>query len=209
MRICKLASVAVRSEAPVPAVAQGSNPIRRKCSSQSSSKRRDDKMKCFTRWVSRNTALLALVVTTMNVYMAHSSYKVLQGTQTAAIFSQFQLQYNAIAARFPADMLKPDFRPMIGSDDFRKLRDYWIFCYAQWYETNKADPGAYNDLWVTYYSGLVLNAMDIPSLRYALIIMMQTYGHQEYMQEFYDALRQLAADKGKPLIVDAVAGGKT
>ena len=81
-------------------------------------------MKQFMSWVSRNTALLALIVTTMNVYMAHSSYKVLQGTQKAAIFSQFQLQYNAIAARFPAEMLKPDFRPAPGSDDFRKLQDY-------------------------------------------------------------------------------------
>ena len=165
-------------------------------------------MKQFMSWVSRNTALLALVVTTMNVYMAHSSYVVLQGTQKAAIFSQFQLQYSAIAARFPAEMLKPDFRPVVGSDDFRKLQDYWIFCYAQWYETNKADPGSYNDLWVNYYSGLVLNAMDIPSLRYTLIIMMQTYGHQQYMHEFYNALSNLAANEGKPLTTDVTPGTK-
>ena len=50
--------------------------------------------------------------------------------------------------------------------------------------------------------------MDIPSLRYTLIIMMQTYGHQEYMQEFYNALRSLAANKGKPLATDAAPGAK-
>ena len=97
-------------------------------------------------------------------------------------------------------MLKPDFRPVVGSDDFRKLQDYWIFCYAEWYETNKGDPTSYNELWVNYYSGLILNAMDIPSLRYTLIIMMHDYGHQKYMQEFYIAMHNLAASEGKSLV---------
>jgi hypothetical protein len=161
-------------------------------------------MKQFMSWVSRNTALLALVVTAANALVAHSSYTLNQGTQKAAIFSQFQQQYTAIEGRFPPQMQQPDFRPPVGSDDFRKLQDYWIFCYAEWYETNIGDPASYNDLWVNYYSDLILNAMDIPSLRYTLAIMMRDYGaNRKYMQEFYSALRHLAANAGKPLTADA------
>lgn len=105
-------------------------------------------------------------------------------------------------------MQQSDFRLAVGSDDFRKLEDYGIFCYAEWFETNKGDPASYNDLWVAYYSGLILNAMDVPSLRYTLIIMMQDYGHQEYMQEFYNDMRGLAAKEGKPLTADATAVAK-
>jgi hypothetical protein len=161
-------------------------------------------MKQSSSWISIVIAAFALIATSANVYFAHSSYVLNQGTQKAAIFSQFQQQYTAIEGRFPALMQKPDFRPAVGSDDFRKLQDYWIFCYAEWYETNIADPASYNDLWVNYYSDLILNAMDIPSLRYTLVIMMRDYGvNRKYMQEFYSAMRRLAADAGKPLSANA------
>ena len=62
-------------------------------------------MKQFMGFVSKNVAMLALVVTTMNAYLAHSTYTLNQGTQKAAIFSQFQQQYTAIEARFPAEGL--------------------------------------------------------------------------------------------------------
>jgi hypothetical protein len=144
--------------------------------------------------------LFALIATVVNVLVAHSSYELNQETQQAAIFSQFQQQYNSIAARFPDHLLDPHFRPARGTDDYRRIEDYWIFCYAEWYETQKGQPDLYRELWTNYYSGLIQNALETPSLRYVLISMFENYGvKRQDMREFYSALRDLAANEGEPL----------
>jgi hypothetical protein len=45
-------------------------------------------------WISTVIAGLALMATIVNAFVAHSSYLLNQGTQKAAIFPQFQQQYN-------------------------------------------------------------------------------------------------------------------
>jgi hypothetical protein len=157
-------------------------------------------------WISTGIASLALVATSVNVYYTNSSYRLNQETQKATIFSQFQQQYSAIDGRFPAEVLSPDYHPARGSDEYRRLLDYWIFCYSEWYETQKNGAASYKDLWDDYYAGLISHAFDIPSLRFVLMDMFQSYGTDgKDMQEFYNALRQLAADKGKPLVGETQA----
>lgn len=145
--------------------------------------------------------MLALGFTTINVYVSYLSYQLGSDIQQSAIFAQFQMQYNMIASRFPAPLLDPTFRPVHGSEDYRRLTDYWIFCYAQWFETEKSRFASHRALWTQYYSGLVLNALEIPSLRYVFLEMQKDYGvNRPEMQEFYRAIGELAAKAGQPLV---------
>ena len=97
-------------------------------------------------------------------------------------------------------MLKADFRPERGSDDYRKLEDYWIFCFAEWYATEKVLPQSRDLLWNRYYAELIGNALATPSLRYVFTDMRQYYGAgSSDWVEFYGAISRLAKAGGHPL----------
>jgi hypothetical protein len=160
-------------------------------------------MRWHPNWVSVGVSALALAVSACVAYTSYNSLVLNRETQQAALFAQFQQEYTAVAARFPPQIYDPDFRPVRGSDEYKRLEDYWVFCYAEWYATNKTRSAAYHELWNSYYSDLVLNALNTPSLRYVLIDMFHNYGvKRTTLQEFYEALRNLARSEGETLDID-------
>jgi len=153
-----------------------------------------------SKWISILVAVMAAIITGANAYVTYLSYSLNTENQKAALFSQFQNEYNSIASRFPDKVLNPDFKPARGSGDYKKLQDYWIFCYAEWYQTKRRGQTTFVDMWDNYYSGLISNALEIPSLRYVIQDMMKFYGlKQGNVRDFYSEMRVLAINNGTPL----------
>ncbi|MDI9849892.1 hypothetical protein QM467_17760 [Rhodoblastus sp. 17X3] len=161
---------------------------------------------------SRNAPLiissLAMIGTMINAFVGANSfnvnkeaYQLNQDNLKTTVFLQLQQHYNAVAASLPEKMFEPDFRPEPGSADYRKILNYLLVCYAEWYETNKMSNGAYVGLWSNYYSGLIQNALvQFPSVRHVLEDMMLSYGTNDpNIQEFYLTMRILAEQGGKRL----------
>ncbi len=162
-------------------------------------------------WVAIFVSALALIATSINAYSAYSSFELNRETQRAqlnisreaqrtAIFAQFQQQYTFVFARFPAKFLNPNFRPKRGTDAYARLEAYWLFCFSEWYATNRLAPDAYADLWDTYYTPLIMNGVSIPSLHYVLEDMISDYPLErgDY-RNFFKALANLARKAGNPL----------
>ena len=133
-----------------------------------------------------------------------SNFGVNSDTQKAALFSQFQQQYSAVRLAFPADPNNPMFKPAPETDDYDRLEAYWLFCFAEWYATNRLSPAAYSTLWKEYYSPLIMNALDTPSLRYALETMLVRFPHNrgDY-RAFFMEIADLARTSGNPLSDEA------
>jgi hypothetical protein len=90
-------------------------------------------------WVSVGISGLALAASAWVAYTSYISLVVGREAQQIALFTQFEQEFTAVAARFPPRIYDPDFRPERGSDDYKRLEDYWIFCYAEWYATNNTN----------------------------------------------------------------------
>ena len=155
-------------------------------------------------WLSAAIAALALFATITNTYFSYSSFNLNRAAQRdnlkTSVFSQFQQQYSAVNSRFPSKLLDPQFRPERGSDDYYRLEAYWIFCFSEWYATQRINPVAFGDLWDSYYAPLIQNALDIPSLRYALENMITNYPlSRADWREFFLVIAKLARDGGHPL----------
>jgi hypothetical protein len=151
----------------------------------------------YTKWVSIGVAMVAAIITGANVYVTYLSYGLNAENQKAALFSQFQNEYSSIASNFPDKLLDANFKPARGSSDYKKLQDYWIFCYAEWYQTKRTGQGPFLDMWDNYYAGLIANALEIPSLKYVIIDMMNSYGlKQQSVQSFYNEIRNIGSRTG-------------
>lgn len=161
-------------------------------------------------WIAIFISVLAMTATGINAWYSHNSFQLNSETQRAslrialetqktAIFSQFQQQYSLVFARFPKRFLDPTFRPKLGTDDYARLEAYWLFCFSEWFATNRLAPDAYGDLWRTYYSPLIMNGLGIPSLRYVLETMMTHYPLErgDY-RTFFLSLSDLARKSGDP-----------
>ena len=143
---------------------------------------------------------IALAATVTSAWSSYNALAVSRREQTANIFLQFQQDYNVVASRFPGRLRDPAFRPERASDDYRRLEEYWIFCFAEWYATHDLGSGAYGNLWFGYYAALAQGALDIPSLRYVLNDM--RLRHNDYrgaFPEFFRELVRLAKETGRPL----------
>ena len=129
------------------------------------------------------------------------AYQLNQDNLKTTVFLQLQQHYNAVAASLPEQMFEPDFRPEPGSADYKKILNYLLVCYAEWYETNKMSNGAFVGLWSDYYSDLIQNALvQFPSVRHVLEDMMLSYGTNDpNIQEFYLTMRMLAEQGRQPL----------
>jgi hypothetical protein len=163
-----------------------------------------DKNTKFLAVISLAVTTIAGVGTCINAYSAYNSYNLNKETQGIslrnALFAQFQQEYSSIRGRFPARVLDPSFRPEPGSDEYGRLESYWIFCFAEWYATKKLNAGEFGKLWDSYYSPLIENAMDTPSLRYVLINMIKTYPiNRDNWREYFIVLDGLAQKSGHPL----------
>lgn len=161
---------------------------------------------------SRNAPLiissLAMVGTMINAFVAANSfninreaYQLNQENLKTTVFLQLQQHYNSAADNLPERMMASDFMPEPASADYKKITDYWLVCYAEWFQTNKASNGAFAGLWTQYYAGLIQNALvRFPSARRVLQDLIQSYGaNNPDIQEFYSAMRMLAEQDGKPL----------
>ena len=147
---------------------------------------------------------MALWATSYSAWTAHASLELTQQAQQTALFSDFQQDYTEISARFPERFLEQGFRPPRGSDEYKRLQDFWIFGYAEWFATNKLGPGVFKTLWDNYYAGLMTDALHIPSLRYVLLDMVEGEGsRRDDMHAFLATLTALAAKAGTPLLPPA------
>ena len=158
----------------------------------------------ISNWLSLVIAMMALSATCYSAWTAHASLELTQRAQQVTLFTDFQEDYTEISARFPERFLEPDFRPPRGSDDYKRLQDYWIFGYAEWFATNRLGPDTFRRLWTDYYAGLMTDALNIPSLRYVLLDMVEGQGsRRDDMRPFLSTLRALAATAGNPLVPTA------
>lgn len=161
---------------------------------------------------SRNAPLiissLAMIGTLINAFVAaHSfninreAYQLNRENLKTTVFLQLQQHYNSAADNLPDKIMQIDFTPEPGSADYKKMNDYWLVCYAEWYQTNKASNGAFVSLWTNYFAGLIKNALiRFPSARRVLQDLIQSYGmNNPDVQEFYLTMRMLAEQGGKPL----------
>jgi hypothetical protein len=127
-------------------------------------------------------------------------------TQRTALFSQFQEQYNSVSSQFPPRHRDRLFRPARGSDDFARLEHYWFFCFSEWYETNRVNPKAFGDFWRNYYTPLIADGLEIPSLRYVLETRIRTRGPgRGEWRTYLKDLARIARDDGHPLSADVEA----
>ncbi|MES2001710.1 MAG: hypothetical protein V4444_05300 [Pseudomonadota bacterium] len=106
----------------------------------------------------------------------HANQSAAVQAQRAALFSQFQQQYNAVSANFPDKFADAKFRPALGTEDYARLQAYWIFCFSEWYATHRVSPKAFGDLWSDYYAPLIANGLRIPSLKYVLEDRVRAHG---------------------------------
>ena len=143
---------------------------------------------------------VALAATVTSAWSSYNALNVSRRAQMANIFLQFQTDYNSVASRFPGRLRDPSFRPARASDEYRRLEEYWIFCFAEWYATHDLGRNAYDNLWHGYYAALAQGALDIPSLRYVLNDMRSR--HNDYrgaFPDFFRELERLAKEAGNPL----------
>lgn len=157
------------------------------------------------------SALAAIVAATFSAESSKTARDALQSnerlsieTERSSLFGQFQEQYNGVSSRFPKRLLDRSFRPPRGSDDYARLESYWFFCFSEWYETTRVNPKAYQDLWRNYYTPLIADGLEVPSLRYALEDRIRSRGPGK--GEWHSYLRELATiakDYDKPLSRDA------
>jgi hypothetical protein len=172
-------------------------------------------------WIAITVSGLAMIGTGINAWSAFHNFElnsetqreslgIAQDTQKTALFSQFQQQYTAVRAGLPARLNDPTFKPLLGTDEYSHLEAYWFFCFSEWYATNKLSPGAYGGLWKNYYSPLIMNALEIPSLRYAAESMILHYplDRGDY-REFFSELAGLTRLAGNPLSAGAEKRLKT
>jgi hypothetical protein len=151
-------------------------------------------------WVAIGISFLAVIATVTSAYYARDGYKLNSETQKTALFSQFQQQYSAVSSRFPPEFQEPNFHPKRGSDDYARLEAYWLFCYSEWYATHRLSPKAYRRLWNEYYTPLIENALNTPSLRGVLEDMIMSYNiNRGDYRPFFRELAALAHQAGTPL----------
>lgn len=155
-------------------------------------------------------SIAALLLSAYSAYVAQravdSSERISLETQRSTLFSQFQEQYNSISTRFPRSVLDQSFRPKRGSDDYVRMEAYWFFCFSEWYATNRVNRPAIGDLWVNYYTPLISDALEIPSLRYVLEERIRSRGIGRGQWTLYlKELARIARANGTPLSPDVEA----
>jgi hypothetical protein len=143
---------------------------------------------------------IALAATVVSAWASYNALQVSRREQTANIFLQFQQDYNLVSARFPARLRDPDFRPARASDDYRRLEEYWIFSFAEWYATHDLGGGVYGNLWLGYYAALAQGALDIPALRYVLNDMRSRHGdYNGAFPAYFQELVRISQQTSDPL----------
>jgi hypothetical protein len=154
--------------------------------------------------VSLIIALLALLASGLTAWTAHDALRFNKSAQAAAqkslIFAQFQQQYQAVSNQFPAQLHDPAFRPARDSGDYDRLEAYWIFCFSEWYATQRVNPEVFGDLWPEYYAPLIADGLEIPSLHYVLEDTVATHSldHGEW-GPFLQEIARIAREDGHPL----------
>jgi type II secretory pathway pseudopilin PulG len=158
-------------------------------------------------WAAVISGIAAVIAAGAGVYTSqtaqsalHASERISVESERTQLFAQFQDQYREVSSQFPAQHHQPNFTPAPGSDDFARLERYWFFVFSEWYETNKVNPAAFRDLWTNYYTPLVADGLELPSLRYVLEkrIELRGAGQGEWLA-YLRELERIAADSGKPL----------
>jgi hypothetical protein len=143
---------------------------------------------------------IALAATVTSAWSSYNALNVSRRAQMANIFLQFQQDYNLVASRFPNRVRDPTFRPARASDDYRRLEEYWIFCFAEWYAMHDLEGKAYGNLWHGYYAALAQGALGIPSLRYVLNDMRSRRDdYRGSFSDFFQEIDRLSKEAGSPL----------
>jgi len=164
--------------------------------------------------VADSIAIVAVVISVVTAFFAwgalntdrealHSNAKAALDAERTTLFLQFEDQYYAIAGRFPKQLHDPTFQPAPQTDDYARLQAYWIFCFSEWYATQRVNPSAFGDLWVKYYEPLIATGLKIQSLRYVLEDNVRTHGvGSGDWTVFLRTLEGIASAHGQPLDLD-------
>lgn len=153
-------------------------------------------------------AALALMASGFTAWTSSRSLELNRRTnllnQRASMFAQVQSQYSDIAARFPAQLNDPSFRPVDGSDGYSDLESYWFFCFSEWFATHRVNPEAYQDVWASYFVPLMADSLQVPSLRYVLedIVMDERMSSPDWVR-FLTEVSRVADASGHPLTPQA------
>lgn len=130
----------------------------------------------------------------------HFNKRTQADAQKSAIFAQFQQQYLVINSNFPPQLTQADFRPPRDSGEYDRLEAYWLFCFSEWYATQRVNRELFGDLWEDYYAPLIADGLDIPSLRYALEDMVSTHPlNRGEWGPFFAEIARIARNDGQPL----------
>ena len=149
-------------------------------------------------------SILAFAASALTAWTAHDALRFNKSAQAAAqkslIFAQFQQQYQGVSNQFPAQLHDPAFRPARDSGDYDRLEAYWIFCFSEWYATQRVNPEVFGDLWTEYYAPLIADGLEIPSLHYVLEDTVATHSlnHGEW-GPFLQEIARIAREDGHPL----------
>jgi hypothetical protein len=154
--------------------------------------------------VSLIVSILAFMASGLTAWTAHDALrfnkKSQYDAQKTAVFAQFQQQYLAVSGQFPAQLTEANFRPARGSGDYDRLEAYWLFCFSEWYATNRVNPDGFGTLWTDYYAPLVADGLEIPSLRYVLedLVATRALDRGEW-GPFLAEIGRIAREDGHPL----------
>ena len=154
--------------------------------------------------VSLAVSVLALLASGLTAWTARDALRFNKQSQAdaqkTAIFAQSQQQYLTINTQFPAQLTDANFRPPRSSGDYDRLEAYWLFCFSEWYATQRVNPELFGDLWSDYYAPLIADALDVPSLRYVLqdMIVSRPVDRGEW-GPFFAEIGRIARDDGNPL----------
>lgn len=150
--------------------------------------------------ISLAVSVLALCVSLVLAYSSYSSYQIKQKTAQADLFSKFQQQYTVVSAEFPDRVFEPNFAPAPYSEDWLKIRRYWEHSYKEWYTTQVLHPELYGELWDSFYSEVIGDALKVSSIRHVFLEMANAEFHNNgFKEDFYRAIMALAKKRGVSL----------
>jgi type II secretory pathway pseudopilin PulG len=149
-------------------------------------------------------SIFAFLASGATAWTAQESLRFNKQTQADAqkttIFAQFQQQYLSINSQFPPQLTQADYRPPRDSGEYDRLEAYWLFCFSEWYATQRVNHDLFGDLWSDYYAPLIADGLDIPSLRYVLEDMLNTRPLvRGEWGAFFAEIARIAREDGKPL----------
>jgi hypothetical protein len=110
----------------------------------------------------------------------------------AQIYIELRYRFIEIYDNLPAEYNSETWLPDIGTDEWKRIQQYWYHAFNEWFITNKLDKWQLNSLWRKYYKGAILSGLRNRPLRYVLNRMLDDErGFAGYKSSFEKELDQI------------------